>query len=221
MTTKSKPIIGERAKNNSDFATKNITVLDSNIPYFIFVDTATSSQTEESAIFWNELDFYLSRNISENGQEIPIVILVLGGTVGTLNVISRSIIKYQIPSIFVESCRKCSDVFSYFVKNENKTTITHDLIWLKINEFMSTNTEVEKKQMQKQISQLLQPDNIDCISILSEQDRLDTVIISALSKIENKKGFHDLSLALTWNRIDLANNNLKNLTHINLVSNNF
>jgi len=86
---------------------------------------------------------------------------------------------------------------------------------------MSTNTEVEKKQMQKQISQLLQPDNIDCISILSEQDRLDTVIISALSKIENKKGFHDLSLALTWNRIDLANNNLKNLTHINLVSNNF
>lgn len=215
---KSKPIIGERAKNTSDdFSTKTITVLDSNIPYFIFVDTATSCQTEESAAFRNELDFFLSRNISENGQEIPIVILVLGGTVGTLNVISRSIVNHQMPCIFVESCRKCSEVFSYFVKNSYTSHITDELILDKINEFMSTNTDQEKRQMQKQISQLLQPERMNCISILSEQDRLDTIIISALSKIGNKKGFHDLSLALTWNRIDLANNNLGNLTHINLV----
>ena len=96
--------------------------------------------------------------------------------------------------------------------------ISDELIWSKINEFMSTNTESDKRQMQKQISELLNPENMDCISILSEQDQLDTVIINALSKVENKTGFLDLSLALTWDRIDLAQNNLGNLTHINLVS---
>ena len=203
--------------SKEDFFKKNFTILDPNIPYFIFLDTATAYYTDESFDFRNEFDFYLSRNISESGEEIPIVTLVLGGTTSTLNTISRSIVKYQIPSIFVEACGKCSDVFSYFVRNENKLTITDDLIWLKINEFMSTNTEVDKKQMQKQINELLVPDNIDCISILSEQDQLDTVIISALSKVENKTGYHDLSLALTWDRIDLAQNNLGHLKHINLV----
>ena len=197
--------------------TKSEKYLDPNIPYFIFLDTATASHSEESFDFRTDFDAYLSRKISENGQEIPIVTLVLGGTVSTLNTISRSIVNYQMPCIFVEACRKCSEVFSHLVNNEAKENITDAIIWEKINAFMSTNTDVDKRKMQKQISEILKPENSDCISILREEDRLDTVIISALSKIENKQGFHDLSLALTLNRIDLAKKNLGNLTHINLV----
>jgi hypothetical protein len=157
---RTKPIIGEMMNTNSAIFNKNFTILDPNIPFFIFLDTATASFTPESFDFRNEFDYYLSRNISENGEEIPIVTLVLGGTVSTLNTISRSIVKYQIPSIFVESCRKCSEVFSYFVKNESKTQITDELIWNKINEFMSTNTESDKRQMQEQILDILMPDKM-------------------------------------------------------------
>lgn len=216
---KTKPIIGEITKT-ADFYAKEFTVLDSNIPYFIFLDTATASQTEESTSFRTEFDFYLSKNISENGHEIPIVTLVLGGAEGTLSTITRSIDKHRIPCIFVESCRKCSKLFSFFLQNQyfKNQEIPNELIMEKIIEFIDANSELDKEKIQKQISNLLKPKNRDYISILSENERLDTAIISALSNGKNEKQhLHDLSLALTWNRIDLAKNNLGNATHINLV----
>jgi len=224
---KTKPIIGERTQSAADFSTKTITFLDSNIPYFVFIDTATSPLTEESAIFRCEFDFYLSRNVSENGQEIPIVTLVLGGTEGTLNSVSRSVVKYQIPCIFVESCGKCAAVFSHFLKSDSDYVagtkrITNELVAEKINEFIMKQTSEDAEAfdgIRKQIIDMLEPENRHCISILSENDKLDTVIISALSKKKTaRKRLLDLSLALTWNRIDLAHANLGKSTHINLVS---
>ena len=209
-----KPIIGEMKKNSA-----NTTVLDPNIPYFILIDSATNSLSNETALFRTQFESYMATKFAEIGQAIPIVELVLGGSIKTLMTIKQSIDVYQIPCVFIESCRESSDVFSFFIKkeNENKFNFSDKLIKEKIDDCFNKSSDNEKEDIVRLVTKILKSRNRHCISVCHENENLDKVIIKGLSKLNKEKNLHDLSLALTWNRIDLAKENMGNSNQINIV----
>ncbi len=197
----------------------NTTILDPNIPYFIFVDSATNSMTNETVLFRAEFESCIAKKFAENGQEIPIIELVLGGSVKTLTTVKQFIDNYQTPCVFIESCKESSEFFSFFIKkeNENKQIFTEKLVKEKISDCFNYLNDEEKKEMFKLATSILKSENRHCISICRENDNLDKVIIKALSKLDKETKLHELTLALTWNRIDLAKENLGNSNQINIV----
>lgn len=166
-----------------------------------------------------EFEFYLSKKLSANKQNTPVVTLVLGGSSRTLNTLRHCIDEYQTPCIFIESCQESSEFFSNYFKNENdykKLNFTDKQIKDKINECFKTS-DIEKEEIFGYLTSILNSKNLSCISICHENENLDKVIIKALSRLNKGNNFHHLSLALAWNRIDLAKEYLGNLNQINIV----
>ena len=197
----------------------NTTLLNPYIPYFILLDSGSTSISNEIAEFRAEFEFYLSKNLSQINQNIPIVSLALGGSLKTLNTLRKSIENYQTPCVFIESCHESSDVFSFFLKNDSEFKVNFNELQVreKIFECFKKNTNEERDEIFKHIISILYSKHLSCISVCHKNENLDKVIIKALSKLNKEKNVHDLSLVMTWNRIDLAKEHLGDLNQINIV----
>ena len=224
--------------------------LDPNHTHFILVDNAKIG-------FGGEIDFRaeLESKISEGRKnakmqsEIPMVLLVLEGGVGTLKTVYESV-KKKTPCVFVEGTGKCADIFSYALKYLQKEDNIDPSIKKIENEIKDRirkawpETNVDKSY--NQIETVISKENIDLLSVFSLSDsnnstfEIDIAILTALFKgmllfypkffawyIFNqsfkkaKKGeyINQLRLALKWNRVDIASDYILNQDNVFEVKN--
>ena len=175
--------------------------LDPNHSHFILVDNAKIG-------FGGEIDFRAAleskiaegRKLDNNKRvEIPMVLLVLEGGIGTLKTVYESV-KKKTPCVFVEGSGICADIFSYALKYLQKEDNSDKTLKKVENEIKdrirkawpesNVNVEIAYKQIEETITK--EKENINLLTVFSLSDlsnstfEIDIAILTALLQGELK-----------------------------------
>jgi hypothetical protein len=161
--------------------------------------------------FGGEIDFRaaLESKIAEGRKrddnkpiEIPMVLLVLEGGIGTLKTVYESV-KKKTPCVFIEGTGKCADIFSFAIKylqkedNGDKSLkkIENEIKDRIRKSWPESNVEIAFKQIEETITK--EKENINLLSVFSLSDssnsvfEIDIAILTALLQGKFKFFFKD------------------------------
>ncbi|CAI9175994.1 unnamed protein product [Rangifer tarandus platyrhynchus] len=193
----------------------HLTCLDSNHSHFILVDDGTHGRYGVEIPLRTKLEKFISQQTKERGGvaiKIPIVCVVLEGGPGTLNTIYNAI-NNGTPCVVVEGSGRVADVIAQ-VAGLPISEITISLIQQKLSMFFQgmfeTFTIIE---WTKKIQDIVRRRQL--LTVFREgkdgQQDVDVAILQALLKASrsldhygHENWDHQLKLAVTWNRVDIA-----------------
>ncbi|XP_063806758.1 transient receptor potential cation channel subfamily M member 2-like [Pseudophryne corroboree] len=197
----------------------NLCCLDSNHSHFILVDNGTHGQYAVEIPLRTQLEKFISQKKiqeTESAIKIPIVCVVLEGGPGTLETIYNSM-RNNTPCVIVKGSGRISNVIAD-VADLGPSKITTSLIKEKLQTYFQELFDETKIIMwTKQIQAIVQMDYL--LTILGEErvgeQGMDVAILQALLKASRhtdqekngdhqKNRDHQLQLAVSWNRIDIA-----------------
>ncbi|XP_069615725.1 transient receptor potential cation channel subfamily M member 2-like [Ranitomeya imitator] len=192
--------------------------LDNNHTHFILVDDGTHGKYGVEIPLRGRLEKYISQQTMQTGGtalKVPIVCVVLEGGPGTLDTIHSSMCN-NTPCVIVEGSGRVADIIAQ-VANLSSSRITISLIKDKLrNLFHDTYdnfTEAQIIMWTKKIQDIVRMGSL--LTILREEkvgdQGMDVAILHALLKASHstdrygQENFdHQLKLAVTWNRPDIA-----------------
>ncbi|KAL7047046.1 hypothetical protein ACKWTF_002774 [Chironomus riparius] len=191
-----------------------LAVLNNRHAYFLLVDNGTQAKYGAEIILRRKLEKYISnQKLQPFGQSsTPVVCLVIEGGMNTI----RAVLEYvtdKVPVVVVDGTGRSADIIAFVHKyaNENDQGLLDSMKDYILNMIMKT-FEVGVEQAECLYNELLQCTKYkNLITVFRIQDRpegkvqeLDQTIITALFKSQHLSPSEQLSLALTWNRVDIA-----------------
>ncbi|XP_021362499.1 transient receptor potential cation channel subfamily M member 2-like isoform X2 [Mizuhopecten yessoensis] len=201
--------------------------LDPNHTHFILVDNGTQHNFGVEIPFRAELEQTVANmktDASKDAVSVPIVLLVLQGGPNTLQTVKQAV-HNNTPIVVVEGSGKAADILAYAYNNSGEEEIEvtdHDGNIL--TQMRTLFDDALSSQIQEMVLDAYGTKNLvnncgvvkDCLekrdlinvfklstSIGSQKD-IDVPILHALLKANKGQDFHQLRLALAWNRIDIA-----------------
>ncbi|CAI9735208.1 transient receptor potential cation channel subfamily M member-like 2 [Octopus vulgaris] len=188
--------------------------LDPNHSHFFLVDDGTSDTFGVEIDFRKTLENAIVQNkIQATEVKIPAVAVMVGGGPGTLKSVYDSISR-NIPVVIVKGSGRAADVLADAYQtvlenvNENSKDITDGKLE-NIKEIIQKKFEdyEHRKVLIKCVLNFLKQLNLVTLFESGSAEEFDVVVLKALFKVNNNK-FEKLRLALEWNRIDIAKNEL-------------
>uniref|UniRef100_UPI00398E70EC transient receptor potential cation channel subfamily M member 2 n=1 Tax=Pristiophorus japonicus TaxID=55135 RepID=UPI00398E70EC len=199
-----------------------LSCLDHNHSHFILVDNGTHGQYGVEIPLRTQLEKYISKQrmgTEDVGIEIPIVCVVLEGGPGTLNTI-YSAMGNGTPCVIVAGSGRVADVLAN-AANLPMAQITISFIQKQLRTFFAESynrfSEQEIISWTKKIQDIIRMQELLTVfrAEKSRNDELDVAILQALFKASSFRGHqgqetldHQLKLAVTWNRVDIAKSNI-------------
>ncbi|XP_069120927.1 transient receptor potential cation channel subfamily M member-like 2 isoform X1 [Argopecten irradians] len=201
--------------------------LDPNHTHFILVDNGTQHNFGVEIPFRAQLEQTVANMKTDEGKDavsVPIVLLVLQGGPNTLQTVKQAVAN-NTPIVVVEGSGKAADILAYAYNNSGEEEI--EAIDQDGNIVKQTRTIFDDSlsaHVQEMVQEAYGDKNLvnncgvvkDCLekrdlinvfklgtSIGSQKD-IDVPILHALLKANKGQDFHQLRLALAWNRIDIA-----------------
>ncbi|XP_061501091.1 transient receptor potential cation channel trpm isoform X5 [Anopheles gambiae] len=207
-----------------------LAVLNNRHAYFLLVDNGTQGRYGAELILRRKLEKYISNqklqpykmlsslmnfHYKVTHSSTPVVCLVIEGGTNTI----RAVLEYvtdnpPVPVVVCDGSGRAADliafVHKYATDNGEQTVLEsmHDYVLGIIQKTFEVSTE----QAEQLFQELLQcTKNKNLITVFRIQDRpegntqeLDQTILTALFKSQHLSPPEQLSLALTWNRVDIA-----------------
>ncbi|XP_044737220.1 transient receptor potential cation channel trpm isoform X2 [Chrysoperla carnea] len=192
-------------------------VLNNRHAYFLLVDNGTGGRYGAEIILRRKLEKYISNQKLHpyTHSSTPVVCLVIEGGTNTI----RAVLEYvtdtpPVPVVVCDGSGRAADLIAFTHKYASETGEQNVLESMKdylINTIQRT-FEVGLEQAECLYSELLQcTRNKKLITIFRISERsedtcqeLDQTILTALFKSQHLSPSEQLSLALTWNRVDIA-----------------
>ncbi|KAL5271968.1 hypothetical protein ACHWQZ_G000234 [Mnemiopsis leidyi] len=188
--------------------------------HFIFVDDGTVGK------FGGEMNFRakLERKIAQtypiektaSQKEIPIIQVILNGGPNSALTCLLSM-RQNIPLLVIKGSGHCADViaraYSCSDSESGRRTLSEHgkrLVEEEINKFFPNLSEKVKKNILGYVKEIIQMDHLLTIYSLESKD-LDHALLFALikSKTDNNSSIEQMSMAINWNRKELAEEILK------------
>ncbi|XP_049292905.1 transient receptor potential cation channel trpm isoform X10 [Anopheles funestus] len=207
-----------------------LAVLNNRHAYFLLVDNGTQGRYGAELILRRKLEKYISNqklqpykmlsslmnfHYKVTHSSTPVVCLVIEGGTNTI----RAVLEYvtdnpPVPVVVCDGSGRAADliafVHKYATDNGEQTVLEsmHDYVL----GIIQKTFEVSSEQAEQLFQELLQcTKNKNLITVFRIQDRpegntqeLDQTILTALFKSQHLSPPEQLSLALTWNRVDIA-----------------
>ncbi|XP_053674658.1 transient receptor potential cation channel trpm [Anopheles nili] len=207
-----------------------LAVLNNRHAYFLLVDNGTQGRYGAELILRRKLEKYISNqklqpykmlsslmnfHYKVTHSSTPVVCLVIEGGTNTI----RAVLEYvtdnpPVPVVVCDGSGRAADliafVHKYATDNGEQTVLEsmHDYVL----GIIQKTFEVSPEQAEQLFQELLQcTKNKNLITVFRIQDRpegktqeLDQTILTALFKSQHLSPPEQLSLALTWNRVDIA-----------------
>ncbi|CAO1309963.1 unnamed protein product [Diamesa hyperborea] len=194
-----------------------LAVLNNRHAYFLLVDNGTQGKYGAEIILRRKLEKYISNQKLQpfTHSSTPVVCLVIEGGMNTI----RAVLEYvtdtpPVPVVVCDGSGRAADIIAFVHKYASESDEQNLLESMKdylINMIIKT-FEVGLDQAERLYCELLQcTKHKNLITVFRIQDRpegkvqeLDQTIITALFKSQHLSPPEQLSLALTWNRVDIA-----------------
>ncbi|XP_058178752.1 transient receptor potential cation channel trpm [Anopheles ziemanni] len=194
-----------------------LAVLNNRHAYFLLVDNGSQGRYGAELILRRKLEKYISNQKLQpfTHSSTPVVCLVIEGGTNTI----RAVLEYvtdnpPVPVVVCDGSGRAADLIAFVHKyasdsgEQQVLESMHDYLLATIQKTF----EVSQDQAEQLYQELLQcTKNKNLITVFRIQDRpegntqeLDQTILTALFKSQHLSPPEQLSLALTWNRVDIA-----------------
>lgn len=197
--------------------------LDHNHTHFILVDDGTEGIFGAEIEFRTTFERYVSEKVETGVAEtqsvnVPVVMLVVEGGVNTMKTVWQAV-QQKIPVLVLSGSGRAADFIAYGYmmskdqKNEDKSTFPPDfdeemkhVANMKFAWKLTDNKEKKIAECLRQLKDVLAVRKLINIFNLSEAETkdIDRAILYALLKANKTNANAQLSLALAWNRCDIA-----------------
>uniref|UniRef100_A0AAF5D5N7 TRPM SLOG domain-containing protein n=1 Tax=Strongyloides stercoralis TaxID=6248 RepID=A0AAF5D5N7_STRER len=199
------------------FSTKGkLQVLNNRHSYFLLVDNGTVGRYGADIILRRRLENYIAQKqkVGEGNKGVPIVCVVLEG--GTCTI--RTVLDYvanipRIPVVVCDGSGRASDLIAFahrFVLDNGQLPegVQPQLLHLIQNVFFYSKPESENLLLD--LLECVKDKKMITVFRLGESHKqdVDHAILTALLKGQNLSAPEQLSLALAWNRVDIAKSDI-------------
>ncbi|XP_049543421.1 transient receptor potential cation channel trpm isoform X3 [Anopheles darlingi] len=194
-----------------------LAVLNNRHAYFLLVDDGSQARYGAELILRRKLEKYISNQKLQpfTHSSTPVVCLVIEGGTNTI----RAVLEYvtdnpPVPVVVCDGSGRAADLIAFVHKyasdngEQGVLESMHEYLVRKIKETFEVSAEQAERLYQEL---LLCTKNKNLITVFRIQDRpegntqeLDQTILTALFKSQHLSPPEQLSLALTWNRVDIA-----------------
>uniref|UniRef100_A0AAG5D5K6 Transient receptor potential cation channel trpm n=1 Tax=Anopheles atroparvus TaxID=41427 RepID=A0AAG5D5K6_ANOAO len=194
-----------------------LAVLNNRHAYFLLVDNGSQARYGAELILRRKLEKYISNQKLQpfTHSSTPVVCLVIEGGTNTI----RAVLEYvtdnpPVPVVVCDGSGRAADliafVHKYATDNGEQQVLEsmHDYLLAMIQKTFEVNQD-QAEQLYQELVQCTKNKNL--ITVFRIQDRpegntqeLDQTILTALFKSQHLSPPEQLSLALTWNRVDIA-----------------
>ncbi|XP_073244598.1 transient receptor potential cation channel subfamily M member-like 2 isoform X3 [Porites lutea] len=193
--------------------------LDNNHTHFILVDDGTINKYGGEISFRASLENCISRKQMEKSCDrshgVPVVLLVLEGGPNTIRTVLESVTRNPaVPVVVAEGSGRAADILAYahrFISqssgalDEMADVVEHHQLLLKIEKaFPECDEEGCLKIYENVLRCVGNKRYITVFSVNEEGMDIDRAILKALLNGHNASPSDQLSLALIWNRADIA-----------------
>ncbi|KAH9518536.1 hypothetical protein Btru_017091 [Bulinus truncatus] len=185
--------------------------------HFIFVDDGYRCRYGGVAEFRSKFERKIAAPTSETGLGIPLVLLLVEGGTDAIQDVSVSL-SQGIPVVVCAGSGRAADILAYAYKNTITTQGTtrtmsdyhQDKLARKIYAAYKTNMKPGKEKeelesLKEKVIGCCQREDLMIIFNMNKHEDLDLAILSVLLKVKSNAPLENqLKLALTWNRADIA-----------------
>ncbi|KAJ8304156.1 hypothetical protein KUTeg_017739 [Tegillarca granosa] len=197
----------------------NYAVLNSNHSYFLLVDNGTVGKYGGEIIFRKRLEKYIAQQkisiaSGVKGRGVPVICVVLEGGANTI----RSVLEYvtdtpPVPVVVCDGSGRAADLLAfthkYTLEDGTMPESLRDQLLLTIQKTFQYSAEQAEKLF---IELMLCVKKRELITVFrmgeGAQQDIDLAILTALLKGTNASAPDQLSLALTWDRVDIARSHI-------------
>ncbi|KAG8595786.1 hypothetical protein GDO81_001633 [Engystomops pustulosus] len=193
-----------------------LTTLNSMHSHFIMVDDGTAGKYGNEMKLRKNLEEYLSlqKIHTRMGQSVPVVALVVEGGPNVILMVWEYVCSTpSIPVVVCEGTGRAADILAFTHKHTADKREISVQLKDEILQMIQRTFSLGHRQANHVLFILMEcMENRDSITIFDaeseEQQDLDMAILTALLKGTNMSAPDQLSLALTWNRVDIAKNHI-------------
>ncbi|XP_072007042.1 transient receptor potential cation channel subfamily M member 6 [Engystomops pustulosus] len=193
-----------------------LTTLNSMHSHFIMVDDGTAGKYGNEMKLRKNLEEYLSlqKIHTRMGQSVPVVALVVEGGPNVILMVWEYVCSTpSIPVVVCEGTGRAADILAFTHKHTADKREISVQLKDEILQMIQRTFSLGHRQANHVLFILMEcMENCDSITIFDaeseEQQDLDMAILTALLKGTNMSAPDQLSLALTWNRVDIAKNHI-------------
>ncbi|KAL3865684.1 hypothetical protein ACJMK2_043048, partial [Sinanodonta woodiana] len=196
----------------------NYSVLNSNHSCFLLVDNGTVGKYGGEIIFRKRLERYIAhQKISitscVKGRGVPVICVVLEGGANTI----RSVLDYitdtpPVPVVVCDGSGRAADLLAFTHKYSNDDATMpeslHDQLLLTIQKTFQYTLEQAEKLFIELMLCVKKKELITVFRMGEGAQDIDLAILTALLKGTNASAPDQLSLALTWDRVDIARSHI-------------
>ncbi|XP_058838517.1 transient receptor potential cation channel trpm isoform X11 [Topomyia yanbarensis] len=194
-----------------------LAVLNNRHAYFLLVDNGSQGRYGAELILRRKLEKYISNQKLQpfTHSSTPVVCLVIEGGTNTI----RAVLEYvtdnpPVPVVVCDGSGRAADLIAFVHKYASDTG--EQVVLESMHEYLLGTIQKTFEVGPEQAEQLYQElilctKNKNLITVFRIQDRpeghvqeLDQTILTALFKSQHLSPPEQLSLALTWNRVDIA-----------------
>jgi transient receptor potential cation channel subfamily M protein 3 len=186
--------------------------LNSRHAYFLLVDNGTVGKYGAEIVLRRRLEKYISKQrlYPFTQSPIPIVCLVIEGGTNTI----RAVLEYvtddpPVPIVVCDGSGRAADLIAFMCKYELSVLKSmRDYIIATITRAFEVNRELAEG-LYAELMQCVENKNLITVFRIADKydqkpQELDQTILTALFKSQHLSPTEQLSLALTWNRADIA-----------------
>ncbi|XP_069140029.1 transient receptor potential cation channel subfamily M member 8-like isoform X2 [Argopecten irradians] len=205
---------------NAEYKTSNIILhgqpvpLNANHTHFVFVDDGFRNRYGGVAAFRAKFENRVQQPREEGGLGIPVVLVVVEGGTDAIDDAKNSL-QQNIPVVVCAGTGRAADILSYAYQHYNSGKLTKEhKLKRKIQEAYGAKwkeEEIEEKTepILNKIKLCLQKKDLMVNFSMNKNEDLDLAILSCLLKAKSgeateKERLNQLRLALTWDRVDIA-----------------
>ncbi|XP_048577809.1 transient receptor potential cation channel subfamily M member 7 isoform X2 [Nematostella vectensis] len=193
--------------------------LDNNHSHFILVDDGTEGKYGGEIALRASLENCISKQrISQKSQVVPVVLLVLEGGMNTIRTVLESVTRSPaVPVVIAEGSGRAADILSYaqrFIVQDKSSEVEmtdlvdiveHRKLLMKIETAFPEADDDKKLELYREVLQCVcNKQYITIFRVDEEGVDIDRAILRALLKAQHASAADQLSLALVWNRVDIA-----------------
>ncbi|XP_033756465.1 transient receptor potential cation channel subfamily M member-like 2 isoform X1 [Pecten maximus] len=204
---------------NAEYKTSNIILhgqpvpLNANHTHFIFVDDGFRNRYGGVAAFRAKFENRVQQPREEGGLGIPVVLVVVEGGTDAIDDAKNSL-QQNIPVVVCAGTGRAADILSYAYQHYTGKLTKENKLRRKIQEAYGSKWKEEEKDEKtepilEKIKLCLKKKDLMVNFSMNKNEDLDLAILSCLLKAKSgeateKERLNQLRLALTWDRVDIA-----------------
>ncbi|CAF0737337.1 unnamed protein product [Didymodactylos carnosus] len=195
--------------------TKNCATLNSNHYYFLLVDNGTTGKFGGEVVLRKKFERFLSRQRSMNIpghaklSNIPVVCVVVEGGTNTIRMVLENVTNIpSVPVVVCDGSGRAADLIAFthrYARDDGTMPleIQEQLIQTIIKTFGYTREQAQNLFLELMLC-VKRKDLITVFRMGEESQDIDLAILTALLRSQGSSHFDQLTLALHWNRVDIA-----------------